>query len=153
MPSQSEDEINAKNVAASGGNFSLNEPKSDRTSKSTTKKIVKRVRTKKPDSFYDFIREQAVVGLVIGFVLGTQVQSLVKQFIDSFVDPFTQLLLGSSLSDKAFTVHIRNRSAQFTWGASLNAFIIFLVVVFVLYLFVKVLKLEKLDKKKEAAKS
>jgi large-conductance mechanosensitive channel len=102
-------------------------------------------------NFLGFLKEHAVVGLIIGFVLGNEVQTLVKQIIQSFIDPLTKLLFGTALSQKAFVLHLHNRSASFSWGATVYAFIIFIFVVFALYLAVRVLRLED-NKETDAAK-
>lgn len=96
--------------------------------------------------FFGFLRQHAVVGLIIGFVLGTQVQSLVKQLVQSFLDPLTQLLFGTALSARTFTLHWRDRSAQFGWGAMAYALIIFLFVLITMYVVIKLLNLDSLEK-------
>jgi large-conductance mechanosensitive channel len=101
-------------------------------------------------NFLGFLKEHAVVGLIIGFVLGNQVQSLVKQLIQSFLDPLTKLLFGTALSAKTFTLHLNNHSADFEWGAMVYALVIFLFVVIAMYMAIKLLNLEELEKKEEA---
>jgi len=97
------------------------------------------------NNFLDFLKEHAVVGLLIGFVLGSQVQTLVKQLVQSFIDPLTQLLFGTALSARTFTLHFNGRSAQFGWGALVYAIIIFLFVLVTMYLIIRFLKLDKLE--------
>jgi large conductance mechanosensitive channel len=98
--------------------------------------------------FVDFVREQGVIGLAVGLVLGTQIKTLVDQLVASFVNPFVGLLLpgGGSLPEKAF--HISDQT--FKWGAFVSQLISFLIVAAIIYFAVKGLKLDKLDKKKEA---
>ena len=96
--------------------------------------------------FVNFIREHAVVGLAVGFVIGTQVQSVVKQLIASFIDPLTKLLIGNKLSTETVTIRWNGRDAAFGWGAFVYALIDFLVILGVIYLVVKMFKLDKLDK-------
>ncbi len=98
------------------------------------------------NGFIDFIREHAIVGLAIGFVIGTQVQSLVKQLVASFINPLFQLFLGASLTSRHFTISYNGRSAPFPWGAFVYALLDFLFVVATIYIIVKMLKLDKLDK-------
>jgi large conductance mechanosensitive channel protein len=98
------------------------------------------------NGFVDFLREHAVVGLAIGFVIGTQVQSLVKQLVASFIDPIFQLFFGKALSSRNLTLHYSGRSAQFPWGAFVYGLLDFLFVIAAIYILVKVLKLDKLDK-------
>ena|ERR1035438_4249049 len=97
------------------------------------------------NNFLDFLKQHAVVGLIIGYVLGTQIQTLVKQLVQSFLDPLTQLLFGTALSARTFTLHFNGRSAQFGWGALIYALIIFILVVICMYLIIRFLKLDKLE--------
>lgn len=98
------------------------------------------------NGFIDFIREHAIVGLAIGFVIGTQVQSLVKQLVASFIDPLFQLFLGASLSSRHFNISYGGRTTPFPWGAFVYALLDFLFVIAAIYIIVKMLKLDKLDK-------
>ena len=101
--------------------------------------------------FVDFVREQGVIGLAVGLVLGTQIKVLVDQIVASFVNPLLGLLLPGTggLEQKYFTVAINDKTAKFAWGAFAAELISFLVVAGVLYFIIKMLKLDKLDKKKE----
>ncbi len=101
--------------------------------------------------FMDFVRNQGVVGLAVGLVLGTQVKSLVDQLVKSFIDPLLGLFVGSGkgLSSKVFTLSLNSKQANFGWGAFVYMLIDFLLVALVVYLVVKGLKLDKLDKKKD----
>jgi large-conductance mechanosensitive channel len=96
--------------------------------------------------FVSFLREHAIVGLAIGFVIGTQVQGVVKQLIASFIDPLFKLLLGQALSQRTFTAHWHTRAASFGWGAFVYGLLDFLFVLATIYVVVKVLNLDKLDK-------
>jgi large conductance mechanosensitive channel len=100
--------------------------------------------------FVNFVREQGVVGLAVGLVLGTQVKSLVDQIVTSFINPLLGLLLPGkgSLADKVFHLSWNDKTAVFTYGAFLNVVISFIAVAAIIYLAVKSLKLERLDKKK-----
>ncbi len=97
--------------------------------------------------FAEFLRTHAVVGLAVGFVLGAQVQVLANQLIDSFLKPILQLLSGEDLMKRYTAVHFNGNTAYFHWGSFIYALIDFLFVVGVLYVIIKVLKLEKLEKK------
>lgn len=100
--------------------------------------------------FTDFVREQGVVGLAIGFVIGAQIKALVDQVVASFINPLLGLLLPGegSLTDKAFHVSFRGKGEDFVYGAFLFQLISFLIVAALIYVVVKKLKLDKLDKKK-----
>lgn len=101
--------------------------------------------------FMDFVRSQGVVGLAVGLVLGTQVKLLVDQLVKSFIDPLLGLFVGSGkgLSSKVFTLSFNSKQANFGWGAFVYMLIDFFLVALVVYLAVKGLKLDKLDKKKD----
>jgi large-conductance mechanosensitive channel len=108
----------------------------------------------KPDvhpvgGFADFLREYTVVSLAIGFVVATQVQGLVKQLVAGFVDPFSQLMFGTALSERTFTLHWHTRAANFGWGNFVYGLIDFLIVLIVIYIFIKVFRLDKLNKPKQ----
>jgi len=102
--------------------------------------------------FMNFLREQSVVGLAIGLVLGTQAKALVDQLIASFINPLVGLLLPGqgTLKEKVFTLHLGHKSAQFGWGAFVIGLMTFVIVAAVVYYVFKGLKLDKLDKIKDA---
>jgi large conductance mechanosensitive channel len=98
--------------------------------------------------FVNFMREYGVVGLAVGFIIGLQAQTLMKQLLESFLTPFLNLVLGNGLSRRAFTVGSGADKVTFAWGQFVYALISFLFVVLVIYLMVKLLRLDKLAKKK-----
>jgi large conductance mechanosensitive channel len=102
--------------------------------------------------FVEFLREQSVVGLAIGLVLGTQAKALVDQLIASFINPLVGVLLPGqgTLKEKVFTMHWNGKEADFGWGAFVISLLTFVVVAAVVYFVFKGLKLDKLDKKKDA---
>lgn len=96
--------------------------------------------------FLDFIREQGVVGLAVGFILGGAVSKLVSSLVGDIISPF----LAISLSDleNLQKAYFEVGNAKIRWGNFLNVFIDFLIVSLVVYVSVKMLKLDRLDKKK-----
>jgi large-conductance mechanosensitive channel len=135
----------------SGSNIRFEPAKSSRQpSPSKSKIVVSATQDIRPvGNFLDFLREHAVAGLIVGFVIGGQVQTLVKQLIQSFIDPLTQLLFGTALSQRTFTLHFHERYANFSWGAMAYAFIIFVAVIIAMYIAFRLLKLDKLNKRLE----
>ena len=128
-------------AAAAGTNIRFEQPKSARKPKP------------KPEvhpvgGFADFLREYTVVTLAIGFVVATQVQGLVKVLVAGFVDPFTQLMFGTALSNRTFTLHWHARAANFNWGEFVYDLIDFIIVLIVIYLVIKLFQLDKLNKPK-----
>ena len=140
---------NQVQIVTQGSNIRLEQASSSRQAKQSKPKIIVSVAQDiiPVGNFLDFLRQHAVVGLIIGFVIGGQVQSLVKQLIQSFLDPVTHLLFGQALSQRTFTLHFHGRYANFSWGALVYSFIIFLFVIVTMYIFIKFLKLDKLENK------
>lgn len=103
------------------------------------------------DGFMNFIREQGVVGLAVGLAIGTAAGDTVKKLVQAFIDPLVQLLVGSQqgLQAASFTVDVYGRSASFGWGAFVSSLITLLAVALVVYAFVHMLKLDKIDRKKD----
>ena len=101
--------------------------------------------------FMDFIRTQGVVGLAVGLAIGTAAGDTVKQLVSAFIDPIVQLIIGSQEGLKAasFTVDVLGRKAEFGWGAFVSSLITLLAVALVVYVIVHLLKLDRLDKKKD----
>lgn len=96
--------------------------------------------------FIEFVREQGVVGLAVGFILGGAVSKLVTAIVEDIINPLLGVVLSSAsgLESASFQVG----SAQILYGALLATFVDFLVIALVVYFGVKLLKLDKLDKKK-----
>ncbi len=98
-------------------------------------------------NFLNFIREQGVVGLAIGFILGGAVSKVVSSIVTDLINPLIGLLLGrfGNLSD-AF---IQIGESKLMWGSFISTTIDFIVIALVVYFGVKILKIDKLDKKKD----
>jgi len=96
--------------------------------------------------FVTFVREHAVVGVAIGFIIGLQAQTLVKQLVTSFITPLLTLIVGPKMQTRIFIVNKGPHEVQFPWGQFMYALADFLVVLFFIYLIVKVFRLDKLDR-------
>jgi large conductance mechanosensitive channel len=106
--------------------------------------------------FVDFVREQGVVGLAIGLILGFASKSVVDSLVNNIFNPIVGLLTGGiSLEHK--TACLRNSGGQCTtllkYGQFISDVISFIIVVAAVYLAFKILKLERLDKKKDEEKA
>jgi len=97
--------------------------------------------------FIDFVRDQGVIGLAVGFILGGAVSGLVSSLVEDIINPILGVALGAAgnLAD----AHIAIGEAKIMWGSFVNTGIDFLVIALVVYFGVKLLKLDKLDKKKK----
>lgn len=96
--------------------------------------------------FISFVREQGVIGLAIGFILGGAVSKVVSSLVQDIINPLVGIVLGMAgdLSSRMLVVG----SVELHWGNFIATFIDFLILAAVVYFGVKLLKLDKLDKKK-----
>lgn len=97
--------------------------------------------------FLDFIRTQGVVGLAVGFILGGAVSQLVQAIVNDLVNPLLNVVMGAAGNFQTATLKIG--SAEILWGHFLTILINFIVIALVVYFGVRLLRLDKLDKKKE----
>ena len=101
----------------------------------------------KNNGFFNFIREQGLVGLAVAFILGQAITRVVQAFVNDIINPLLGLALGTAGSLKDAKFHFF--SATIAWGDFVNTSIDFLTIALVVYLGVKLLKADRLDKKKE----
>ena len=103
------------------------------------------------NDFLEFVREQGVIGLAIGFVIGAAATTLVRSLIDNVVMPPVGILLGSAEGIKGLSINLgtyNGKVAELTYGIFLNDLINFLILAFVVYMVVHVMRLDRIDKKK-----
>jgi large conductance mechanosensitive channel len=104
--------------------------------------------------FMDFIREQGVIGLAVGLTLGTAITVFVKSIVDNIINPLIGTILpgGTDLSNKYVCLTAENGECinKLSWGAVVSNFISFLAIAALIYFVVRGLKLDRLDKKKDA---
>lgn len=96
--------------------------------------------------FTDFLREQGVISLSIAVVLGAAVTKLVGALVTDLINPIIGVLVGAAgdLASMSFTIG----PIEILWGHFLAVVIDFMIVASVIYLLVRILKLDRLDKKK-----
>lgn len=97
--------------------------------------------------FVDFVREQGVVGLAVGFILGGAISKVVASLVADIINPVLGIILGAAGPLKE--AYLAIGPIKIMWGDFLATLIDFLVIALVVYCGVKVLKLDRLDKKKE----
>lgn len=95
--------------------------------------------------FIEFIRKQGVMGLAVGFILGGAVSKVVASLVTDIINPILGVALGSVGGLKEASIKIG--TTEILWGNFLGTTIDFLVIALVVYFGVKLLKLDKLDKK------
>ena len=96
--------------------------------------------------FIEFIRKQGVVGLAVGFILGGAVSKLASALVQDIINPIIGIFLGKveGLENASFSIGL----AKILWGDFVSVLVDFIVIAFVVYFGIKLLKLDKLDKKK-----
>lgn len=95
--------------------------------------------------FIDFVREQGVVGLAVGFLLGGAVSKVVTALIEDIVNPLLGAVMGEGgLEEASFFVG----SAEILYGDLLSVILDFLIIAIVVYIGVKIIGIDRLDKKK-----
>jgi large conductance mechanosensitive channel len=95
--------------------------------------------------FVEFIREQGVIGLAVGFILGGAISKVVSSMVSDIVNPLLGLVLGSTKGLE--NAYLPLFGARIMIGKFLATLIDFFVIASVVYFGVKVLRLEKLEKK------
>jgi len=97
--------------------------------------------------FLEFIREQGVVGLAVGFLVGGAVSKVVTALVTDIINPIINLLfgLGGGIKNAAFSIG----SSKILYGDFISVIVDFVIVSLVVYFGVKLIGLEKLDKKKD----
>ncbi|MDD2482772.1 MAG: MscL family protein [Candidatus Shapirobacteria bacterium] len=96
--------------------------------------------------FIEFIRSQGVVGLAVGFIMGGSITKFITSFVTDIINPLVGILISRAGDLKSNYIPIG--SAKIMWGNFVSSFIDFIIIALVVYFGVKVLKLDKLDKKK-----
>jgi large conductance mechanosensitive channel len=95
--------------------------------------------------FLDFLKEYGVVGLAIAVVIGGKLNALVGSLVDNLIMPFVGIVVPSGdWRQLGVTV----AGSKFGIGAFLGAFLDFLIVAGMVFMFAKmILKEEKVVKK------
>lgn len=103
--------------------------------------------------FAKFIKDYGVIGVAIGFAIASQAQVLIKSLMDNVITPAYTVLFNVASPEKAVLhMHFRDRTSILNWGLFLNQLINFIFVLAVIYALVKILGLDKLDKKDQEKK-
>ncbi len=95
--------------------------------------------------FIDFVREQGVVGLAVGFMLGGAVSKVVASLVSDIINPLLSVVLGAAGNFKDAFLQIG--PIKLMYGNFIAVCVDFIVVALVVYYGVKVLGLDKIDKK------
>ena len=96
--------------------------------------------------FINFIREQGVVGLAVGFIMGGSITKVVTSLVNDLINPLLGIILGKAGDLK--TMYVQVSGAKVMWGNFANSMIDFLIISAVVYFGVKLIGLDKLDRKR-----
>ena len=99
--------------------------------------------------FIDFIRERGVMGLAVGFIMGGAVSKVTSALVTDIINPILNILLGNETGFRTATLEVG--AIKILYGDFISVIIDFIVIALVVYFGVKLLGLDKLDKKKENA--
>ncbi len=112
---------------------------------------VKSKGSKHADGFMTFIRTQGVIGLAVGLAIGTAAGDTVAKMVEGFINPIVQFIVGSQAGLQAAVWHVElfGRNADFAWGAFVSSAITLLATALVIYWIISIMKLDRLDKKKD----
>lgn len=104
--------------------------------------------------FFNFIREQGVIGLAVGLAVGTAAGATVKTIVDQLISPLVALLTqGVDLNRMKWVIEPKtaeHAEVALGYGAVISSLITLLATAFVVYLVIHLAKLDRLDRKKEA---
>lgn len=101
--------------------------------------------------FFNFIREQGVIGLAVGLAVGTAAGASVKSIVENFINPIVGFVLGGKdLSGFIWHTGLKhgNSELSFGWGAIVSSLLTLTATALVVYLIIHAAKLDRLDKKK-----
>jgi len=110
------------------------------------------IRKVKPfQGFVDFIRGHGVIALAIGLFLGTSLKTVVDSIVTNIVNPLVGLLTGKINYNNA-EVCLKSKAGHcistLNYGQVISSVTEFLAAAFVIYLIIKLLRLDKIDKEK-----
>ena len=96
--------------------------------------------------FLQFIRQQGVFGLAIGFILGSSVSKVVTSLVNDIINPVLGVVVGSTKGlEKAA---LQFGQTKILYGHFISVLIDFLIIATIVYVLVKLLKVEIAGKKK-----
>lgn len=103
--------------------------------------------------FFNFIREQGVIGLAVGLAIGTAAGASVKTIVDQLISPLVALLTqGVDLNRLKWVIEpktAKHAEVALGWGAVLSSLITLLATALIVYLVIHLARLDRLDKKKD----
>ena len=103
--------------------------------------------------FINFVREQGVVGLAVGLILGVAAKSIIDSIVFNVFNPIIGVLTGGVKLSENF-ICIKSDAtgciSKVNYGQLASDLISFFIILAVVYFVFKILKLDRLDKKKDS---
>ena len=121
-------------------------------SKQINKKIAKKIVKAQPFSgFFAFIRNHGIMSLAIGLFLGASLKTVLDSLMNGVVNPIIGVITGNvnlgnsyvclkTVSDKC--------TSKLEYGSFVSSVIEFVLAAFVVYIIIRMLRLDRLDKEK-----
>jgi large conductance mechanosensitive channel len=106
--------------------------------------MVKQIFRDQVIGFVDFIRGRGVVGFAVGFIIGGAVSTVVRSLVDNIINPLIGLLLSPTEVLGDLVIHISTVTLKV--GDFLTALINFMVITVVVYVGLRLFKLDRVDK-------
>ncbi len=97
-------------------------------------------------NFVDFVKEQGVVGLAVAFVVGGAIVKIITALVTDIINPIIGLFMGG-VGDLNLR-YLEVGKAKILWGSFVGDLIEFLIIAACVYYGVKLLGLEKNNKKR-----
>jgi large conductance mechanosensitive channel len=97
--------------------------------------------------FIHFIRTQGIVGLAIGFIFGAAVAKTVTALVEDILTPIIGIFLGKAGDITKLTADVHG--VIFKWGDFLSNLLNLVIIAAVIYYLFRLLRLDRLDVKKE----
>ncbi len=102
--------------------------------------------------FLDFIRGYGVVTIAIGLFLGADLKTIVDSITTNIINPILGVITNNvNLGTENICIKSVGGvcKSSINYGAVLSSLISFLIAAFVVYLIIKILRLDKFENKKE----
>jgi large conductance mechanosensitive channel len=102
--------------------------------------------------FADFMRGNGVVALAVGLFLGSSLKTVLDAFTVGVVNPIIGVLTGNfNLTSMSVCINHVNGvcKSSINYGVVISSLISFILAAFVVYIIIKLLRLDKFDKPKQ----
>lgn len=104
-------------------------------------KIAKIKKIRGLSGFKEFLKNQGVVTLAIGFILGTAISKFVSSLVTDIINPILNAAMGGVDDLSTKVVHIGKSTVHY--GTFLNNGLDFIVIAFVVYVAVKLFRMDQ----------